>query len=119
MKTKYVKFTTEVLLEVLGTIVTLILFCWVIYPYKWIRKLIYHIRKAHYCRRAADLSTRSAGKVVFVIQHLDKFYYGTRKSLRNNDKNITKRFFEGKPLECDYRNAIIAKYQYGKQCEDK
>ena len=124
MKTNSMPYTRDFTAErppfwvVLFSTLFVVLFCWVIYPYKWIRLLVHNIRKANACREACHVSTQ-CGDVVFVIQHFDKFYCGTRKQLRMNDMNITKKVLNDKPLQCDYRNAIIAKYQYGKQCEDK
>lgn len=125
MKTNCMPYTRDFTAErppfwvVLFSTLFVVLFCWVIYPYKWTRLLVHNIRKANVCRQACHASTQ-CGDVVFVIQHGKEFYYGTRKTLRNHNKKASKKIqSEYSPLlECDYRNAIVAKYQRGERVDD-
>jgi len=88
------------------SLIAVVLFCWVIYPYKWIRKALFRVRKRNAVREADQLC-RETGKAAYVVQAGTQFYVGNRAQFRewNNKARKGKRRF----LDIDYRHALIYK----------
>jgi len=88
------------------TWVFMILFCWIIFPYKWIKRGLFETRKA-YAIRDAELLSKKTNKQVYVVQYKTNFIVGLRNEFRQKDSKI-RRKIDGY-LDWDYRNAIIYK----------
>lgn len=88
------------------SLIAVVLFCWVIYPYKWIRKALFRVRKRNAVREADQLC-RETGKAAYVVQAGTQFYVGSRAQFRewNTKARKGKRRF----LDIDYRHALIYK----------
>ena len=84
----------------------IVLFFWIIYPYKWANLAIFNIRKANAIRKAETM-TAETGKQVYVVQYKTTFITGLRSDFRRRDSKI-RRKIDGF-LDWDYRNAIIHK----------
>lgn len=86
--------------------ILVVLFCWVIYPYKWARALTFRLRKEKAIREA-DLMCHETGKAAYVVQDGVRFYVNNRQQFRDWNKQARKgrrRF-----LDIDYRHAVIYK----------
>lgn len=85
-----------------------VLFCWIVFPVKWIKRFTFETRKANAIRRA-DLLASETGKKAFVVQQKMNFIVGLRSELRNKNSKIRSQLAkENKSfLNFDYRNAII------------
>ena len=83
-----------------------ILFAWIIYPYKWIKKLIFRIKKENAIKEADALS-KELNKAVYVVQDHEKFYVGTRTQFREGNKDAKRCLPDW--LRYDYRHAVIYK----------
>lgn len=92
-------------MRLLSWIVT-ILFCWVIFPYKWIKRALFEAKKANAIREA-DLLSIETNKQAYVVQYKTDFIVGLRDDFRRKDSKI-RRKIDGF-LNWDYRNAIIHK----------
>ena len=88
------------------SLIAVVLFCWVIYPYKWICKALFSVRKRNAVREADQLC-RETGKAAYVVQAGTQFYVGNRAQFRewNSKARKGKRRF----LDIDYRHALIYK----------
>ncbi len=84
--------------------IILVLFCWVIYPYKWIRWIAFYVRR-YLAIRTADEMHNLTGRRYFVIQNGRKFIVRDKRSARKKDVKIKKKI--PSYLDWDYRNAII------------
>lgn len=88
--------------------VCVVLFCWVIYPLKWIRKFIF-LSRLDEAKKYADALHDETGKSYYVVQFGLKFDVGTRDYFRRNNvkvKRSLKKKYKGF-LNYDYRNAIV------------
>ena len=83
-----------------------ILFCWIIFPYKWVMKFIFESNKAKAIRRCDDLSLKY-NKQAYVVQNGREFYVGLRSEFRQTNSKVRRKL--AKYLKFDYRNAIIYK----------
>lgn len=88
--------------------VCVVLFCWVVFPTKWAKKIVFKVKYRRAIKKAAE-RRKTTKKRVFVVQNEREFYVGTREELRAMDKRIKRRLQrQGKSwLRWDYRNAII------------
>lgn len=91
--------------KIIAYIVT-ILFFWVIYPYRFIVKMIFEIKKANAIKQADELC-KQTNKQVYVVQYNKDFVVGLKREFRHKDLKIRKKI-DGF-LDWDYRNAIIYK----------
>jgi len=87
------------------SMICLILFFWIIYPYKWIKQAIFNHRKEKAIQEAKDLSFEKGHKF-FVVQNGMKFLVGDKKYFRKMNTKYKKRI-KGTQLFFDYREAII------------
>lgn len=85
--------------------ICLVLFCWIIYPYKWIKKAVFYHRKGKAINKAKDLSYNKGHKF-FVVQNGMKFIVGDRNYFRGMNTKYKKKI-KGSQLSFDYRDAII------------
>lgn len=85
--------------------ICLIFFCWIIYPYKWIKQAVFNKRKEKAIQKAKDLSLEKGHKF-FVVQNRMKFLVGDKKYFRGINTKYKKRI-KGPQLFFDYREAII------------
>lgn len=86
------------------SIVVTALFCWIIYPYKWIRKWLFFRRK----RKAVEECRKMAlanGCRFYVVQNGLNFYVQNRYVLRK--WNVKNRRKTHAAFDIDYRNAIV------------
>ena len=63
----------------------LVLFCWIVYPYKWIDKAIFDHRKAKAIAKA-----NKSGRKEYVIQIGKHFISGTKEDMDRIKKNSCK-----------------------------
>lgn len=84
--------------------ITTVLFAWIIYPYKWIKRMIFRAKKEH-AIMDADRLCKDLNKAVYVVQDSETFYVGTRAQLRGTNKRAKRCLPEY--LRYDYRNAIV------------
>lgn len=98
---------THLLLHYLALACT-ILFCWVIYPYKWLKRLILKIR-IYQAKREADYQCAQTNKAVYVIQDGMKVSVSNRKTARAINTSVNKKLAKKKAayLDWDYRYGII------------
>lgn len=90
--------------------VIVVLFCWVIFPIKWVKKILFNERKER-AIAYADAMAKKNNRVYYVVQVESDFYVGTRDFFRERDGKM-KRELKKKGLaflDWDYRNAIIYK----------
>jgi hypothetical protein len=94
-------------LHILSIILT-ILFCWIIYPFKWIKLLNFKLRKANAIRQAEQL-TAETNKQVYVVQYRMRFKVGLRSEFRKHNSQIRRDLDKEMKgfLDYDYRNGII------------
>lgn len=95
------------MIKLLSTIIV-ILFCWLIFPYKWIRHFQFVNRKSKAIRQANKLQ-KTTDKKVMVIQIGSIFKVGVNTELKRYDKLARKIL---KVKRCDsfiwnYKNAVI------------
>lgn len=95
-----------------------ILFCWVIYPYKWMKLLFLKIR-IYQAKCEADFQCRQLNKAVYVLQDNDEIIVSTRDKVRPIHTSMNKKLAkQGKSfLDWDYRHAIIYT-AYPNQCKN-
>ncbi len=88
------------------SVLCVVLFCWLIYPAKWIRTAVFRVRRNNAILQADRLYAQT-GKAAYVVQNGTRFLVGNRATLRNWNKQVRK----GKQpcLDIDYRHAIIYK----------
>lgn len=92
------------------SILLLVLFFWVIYPVKWIKRLIFEVRKSNAIREAEDLSLKH-NKQAYVVQYKMKFAVGLRSQFRQQNSKVRRKLADEMNgyLDYDYRNAIVYK----------
>lgn len=95
------------MIKTISTIIV-ILFCWIIYPYKWIRHFQFVNRKSKAIRQAKELQ-KTTDKKVMVIQIGSIFKIGVNTELKRYDK-LARKILRVK--RCDnfiwnYKNAVI------------
>lgn len=106
------------------SIILTVLFAWVIYPYKWIVRASFNRKKRKAVRKACKMS-KDTGAIIYVVQWNDTFFVGKRGELRRiinqyYGKRVHKRTaVSSRLLDVDFRNAIVAKCQYGSLITDK
>lgn len=83
-----------------------VLFCWIIFPYKWTKKALFEAKKANAIREAEMISIER-NKQVYVVQYRTDFIVGLRDEFRRKDSKI-RRKIDGF-LNWDYRNSIVHK----------
>lgn len=90
------------------SIILLVLFFWIIYPYKWIKKLSFEVRKANTIRQAEQLSVNE-NKQVYVVQYRMRFKVGLRSDFRKANSKVRRELEKEMKgfLDYDYRNGII------------
>lgn len=95
------------MIKLISTIIV-ILFCWVIYPYKWIKHAIFINRKSNAIKQA-DKRQKKESKKVLVVQIGNQFIVGVRDELKRIDKKAFKilRLNRNEQFIWDYRNSII------------
>jgi hypothetical protein len=87
------------------SLVLLVLFCWIVYPYKWIKKSVFNHRKGKAIRKAKYLNMRW-GRTFYVVQNGMNFFVGDRTYFRRKKIKWNKRL-RNLGVETDYRKAII------------
>lgn len=87
------------------SIVLLILFCWIVYPYKWIKRSVFDHRKEKAIRKAKDLN-KYWDRTFYVVQNGMNFFVGDRAYFRQKKIKWNKRL-RRLGVETDYRKAII------------
>lgn len=92
------------------SIVLLVLFCWIIYPVKWTKKIMFELRKTNAIRKANHLCAET-NKQVYVVQNGMKFEVGFRHEFRKKTNSIQSELVRNKKgyLRYSYKNAIIYK----------
>jgi hypothetical protein len=95
------------MIKLLSTFIV-VLFCWVIFPYKWIKHAIF-INRKNKAIKQADKRQKTEGKKVLVVQIGDKFIVGIRDELKRIDKKAYKLLHLNRDEQFiwDYRNSII------------
>lgn len=94
--------TTNKVLSVL----IVVLFCWVIFPIKWVRSIVFKARKSAAIKEADELC-RQTHKAAYVVQMGTRFAVGNRAEFRDWNKKAQrgrKRY-----LDIDYRHAVVYK----------
>lgn len=88
----------------------LILFWWVIYPYKWINAGIAKLRNLHALTQAKELC-HDINKAVYVCRDGHKIYVNTRENLRRANTKNRKKLSDSHRgyLDWDYRYALVYK----------
>lgn len=92
------------LLNIALSWITTVLFAWIIFPYKWIKRMIFRLKKEH-AIMDADRLCKDLNKAVYVVQDGETFYVGTRSQLRGTNKRAKRCLPDY--LRYDYRNAIV------------
>jgi len=87
------------------SLICLILFFWIIYPYKWIKQAVFNLRKEKAIQQAKELSFEKGHKF-FVVQNGIKFIVGDKKYFRTMNTKY-KKSVKGTSIFFDYREAII------------
>jgi len=85
-----------------------ILFCWIIYPYKWIKHYLF-IRKKKIAIKKADERQKTSNSKIMVVQLGNYFKVGTKTELKSMDK-LARKILKIKRSDkwiWDYRNSII------------
>lgn len=88
----------------------LILFCWIIYPYKWGVKLSF-LRSKHKAVIKAEKMYSALNKTVYVVQWGKTFYVGVRSQCRKLDRAAAKHLglTHQEHKLWDYRNCVVYK----------
>lgn len=87
-------------------VLCVVLFCWLIYPAKWIRAAVFRVRRNNAILQA-DRLHQQTGKAAYVVQNGTRLIVGNRATLRNWNKHVRKA--KQPCLDIDYRHAIIYK----------
>ena len=102
------------------SVVLNVLFAWLIFPIKWIRRWRFNMRK-HFARKRAMRQSLKTKESVYVSQWGEHFFVGTRRYLRNNvDKigqKVVKRYTNSHVYDVDFRKSLVAKYRNGVEVE--
>ncbi len=85
--------------------ILLVLFCWIIYPYKWIKQAVFNHRKEKAIQKAKELNILW-GRTFYVVQNGMSFFVGDRAYFRRKKIKWNKRL-RNLGVETDYRKAII------------
>lgn len=88
--------------------IIVILFCWIIYPYKWIRHFIFISRK-NKAIKEADKLQKNSGEKIMVCQIGSIFKVGTKTDLKRMDK-LARKILKIKRADkwiWDYRKSLI------------
>lgn len=86
----------------------IILFCWVIYPYKWIKAYTFK-RRLNKAIKKADARQKTTPCKVLVVQFKGEFIVGIPSELKKIDNLVRKRNNIPRKYKkvWDYRNAIV------------
>lgn len=90
--------------------IIVILFCWVIYPYKWAKHIAFIMRKRKAIKQA-DERQKTSNDTVYVVQILDTFHIGIKSEMKKLDKKARK-ILGLKRVDnfiWDYRRSVIYK----------
>lgn len=92
------------------TYVILILFCWIIYPYKWITKAVF-LTRMNNAKKKANKRALQVSDTVYVVQWGKRFFVGVRSEMKKMDKKAAKmlKLTVREAQMWDYRNCIIYK----------
>jgi len=92
------------------TVVFTVMFCWIVFPARWIKRFVFDTRKANAIREA-DLLSLETNKQVYVVQYGMKFKVGSRSEFRYSTNKIKSDLSKRNSsfLDYNYRNAIIYK----------
>lgn len=85
-----------------------ILFCWIIYPYKWVMHFAF-ISRRNKAIKEADKRQKTSSKKIMVCQIQSYFKVGTKDELKRYDK-LARKLLKVKRADnwiWDYRNAVI------------
>jgi flagellar biogenesis protein FliO len=95
------------MIKLLSTLIV-ILFCWVIFPYKWIKHAIFINRKSKAIKEA-DKRQKTTAKKVMVIQIADQFIVGVNDELKRMDKKAFKilKLNRNEQFVWNYKNSLI------------
>lgn len=85
-----------------------VVFCWIVYPYKWAKAAIVWVRKIQAIQRAKDMA-HERGCKIFVVQNGMRFDVGTRAVMRRKSTKIQRRFARNHAeyMDYDYRYGIV------------
>lgn len=88
--------------------VCVVLFCWVIFPVKWYKRISFRQRKEQAIARANELAQKN-NRVYYVVQMEENFFVGTRDFFRERDKKMKSILAKNNAsfYKWDYRNAIV------------
>lgn len=86
----------------------IVLFFWAIYPYKWMRWLVWYARKDQAIAEAR-YRARTEGKAQYVIQNKMRFEVRSRAEARRIDTKIHRNLKERyqSHIRWDYRNGLV------------
>lgn len=87
------------------SLILLVFFCWIIYPYKWIKKAVFNSRKKKAIKKATDLNILW-GRTFYVVQNGMNFFVGDRAYFRRKKIKWNKRL-KNIGVGTDYKNAIV------------
>lgn len=92
------------------------LFCWIVFPIKWIKKWQHKRNKAR-CMSNARKKSNDTNAIVYVVQWGKSYFYGTRTELRQQvdrrGKKAVKYATKHHCFDVDFRNAIVARFKNG------
>lgn len=87
------------------SIVCLISFFWIIYPYKWIKRHVFNSRKGKAIQMAKDLNA-NWNRTFYVVQNGMNFFVGDRSYFRRKKIKWNKQL-RNLGVETDYKKAIV------------
>ena len=84
------------------------LFCWIIWPYKWVLLAQNSARLAN-AKRRADALDAAKNQAVYVVQYRRRFKVGLRADFRRENSKVRRDLAQEMKgfLKWDYRNAIV------------
>lgn len=87
------------------SLIFLILFFWIIYPYKWIKQYVFKHKKEKAIQKAKDLNAHW-NRTFYVVQNGMDFFVGDRSHFRQKKIKWNKRLRKLR-VETDYKKAIV------------
>ena len=105
------RLDTKALQRIASAIISyasVVLFFWAIYPYKWIRRLVWYARREQ-AKSEALYRAKNEGKAMYVIQNKMRFKVTSRAEARRSNTKIRKSLDDKHQgyVKWDYRNGLI------------